>query len=163
MKCPECGQGELVESRENHRYAESGLPNVVLEDVLVRRCGRCGAHLVSLPHLAELHRCLALGLIDKKGRLSPPEIRFLRKSLGWSGADFARKFHVRPEQVSRWESDRSRTKMSISNELLLRSTVAHGHRVEDYPDRLEVVATTDEPAPSLLSLRRNDEGWSHAA
>lgn len=163
MKCPECGEADLLESRENHRYAESGLPNVVLQDILVRRCPNCGAHLVSLPRLAELHRCLALVLINKKGRLSPQEVRFLRKSLGWSGADFARKFHVRPEQVSRWESDSSRTKMSISNELLLRSMVAHGNRVEDYPDKLDVVATVDNAESSLLSLRRKGEGWCEAA
>lgn len=163
MKCPECQAADLVETRENHRYTESGLPNVVLQDVLVRRCPSCGAHLVSLPRLAELHRCLALVLINKEGRLSPDEIRFLRKSLGWSGADFARKFHVRPEQVSRWESDKSRTRMSISNELLLRSMVAHGNRVENYPDRLDVVATIESHDTPILALQRSEQGWRMAA
>lgn len=163
MKCPECQEAELLESRENHRYSESGLSNVVLQDVQVRRCPRCAAHLVSIPKLSQLHRVLALTLINRRERLSPAEIRFLRKSLGWSGADFARKFHVRPEQVSRWESEGSPSRMSISNELLLRSMVAHGNRLDDYADKLDVVATTEEAGPTILSLRRLEQGWCQAA
>ncbi len=163
MRCPECHEADLREGRENHRYVESGLPNVVLENVLVRRCPRCGAHLVSIPRLGELHRCLALTLIEKRDRLAPSEIRFLRKSLGWSGTDFARKFHVRPEQISRWESESAKTRMSISNELLLRSMVAQENRVEDYAERLEVVATVENPVSVLLSLRTRGDGWCKAA
>jgi DNA-binding transcriptional regulator YiaG len=33
------------------------------------------------------------------------EVRFLRKSLGWSGSDFAKHMGVAEETVSRWEND----------------------------------------------------------
>ena len=46
MTCLDCRQAELLENRENIRYAESGLPNVTLCDILVERCPACGNTLV---------------------------------------------------------------------------------------------------------------------
>lgn len=48
----------MNEQKENHLYAESGLPNVVLVGVVVRRC-QCGYQEVVVPRVAELHRTLA--------------------------------------------------------------------------------------------------------
>ena len=44
----------------------------------------------------------------KKRRLAPEEIKFLRKSLGWAGVDFAKHMGATPETVSRWETARCR-------------------------------------------------------
>ena len=163
MKCMECTEIEMVESRENHRYQESGLPNVVLRDVLVRRCPRCGIHTVSIQRLTDLHRALALALIQRRERLTPIEVRFLRKSLGWSGADFARKFHVRPEQVSRWESGSRHVHMSISNELLLRLLVAQGQKIEDYAEQLDDVASEEPEIGLRLEFEQSPNGWALAS
>src|SRR5262249_15803144 len=89
MKCPQCNGAELEVRRQNHSYRESGLDNIVLLDVDVRHCPACGEDLISLPRLSELHRAIALALINKAARLTPAEIRYLRKTLGWSGTDFA--------------------------------------------------------------------------
>ena len=67
MMCPECNQAEMKEQRENHRYVECGLDNIVLIDVMVRRCKHCGAHLVSIPRMAELHRTIALAIRRNSG------------------------------------------------------------------------------------------------
>lgn len=101
MICPDCKKDEMKKGKETIRYEECGLPNVVLKDILLRRCSNCGNQLVSIPNLAGLHRCIAVALVNKPERLIPAEIGFLRKTLRWSKADFARKLHVRPEQVSR--------------------------------------------------------------
>jgi putative zinc finger/helix-turn-helix YgiT family protein len=93
----------MQSSRENHRWDASGLPNVVLIDVEVRRCPACGERTVVIPRIEALHRALAMTVIARPGRLAPQEIRFLRKWLGWSGQDFARHFGVTPTTVSRWE------------------------------------------------------------
>ena len=45
--------------------------------------------LVVIPHIADLHRVLAHAVVRKSSRLTPAEIRFLRRTLGWSGQDFA--------------------------------------------------------------------------
>ena len=87
-KCLQCGHA-MTTRRENVRYDASGLPGVTLVGVEVSRCAHCGEHEVAIPHIADLHRVLAHAVVRKSSRLTPAEIRFLRRSLGWSGQDFA--------------------------------------------------------------------------
>jgi len=94
-----------------------------------------------------------------KIRSRSTEVAFLRKSLGWSGADFARKMHCAPTQVSRWEN--GRIEMSIANELLLRSLVALGKKIEDY--NVEDVALTRIKVSEKLSLIVENKEWKKAA
>ena len=161
--CIECGKGRLSENRENYRYMESGLPNVLLMDILVRRCPECGAEYVSIPAIEDLHRTIAMILVDKSGRLSPNEIKYMRKSLGWSGSDFARKFHVSPSQVSRWESESSSQPMGKANELLLRAAVAYGQKIENYMDHAETLELTKDAAPLKFALSHEGGEWANAA
>lgn len=163
MNCPQCAQTELTSGRENHHYLESGLKNVTLRELTVRRCPHCGASFASIPRLAELHRAIALALMRKPERLAPAEIRFLRKHLGWSGADFARKLHCAPAQVSRWESESSPVPMSNAYELLLRTLVAMGEKVEDYAEHMEEVATVAEAQPAVMQMICAENGWQRAA
>ncbi|PNU19747.1 hypothetical protein C2E25_11165 [Geothermobacter hydrogeniphilus] len=159
MICPDCKTVELVEKRETIRFEECGLSGVVLQDVLVRQCDGCGNRLVSIPNLSGLHRSIAMVLVNKPERLAPEEIRFLRKSLGWSKADFARKMHVRPEQVSRWESEKAPKPMQVQNELLLRTLVAKGQKIEDYEEHLEEIASKEPCGKFLLSLFFERQQW----
>ena len=87
MKCTECGT-TMKTQRENYRYDESGLKEVTLVGIEVSRCPRCGNYEVSIPHMEDLHRLIARAVIEKTTRLTSEEVRFLRKSLGWSGVDF---------------------------------------------------------------------------
>jgi len=73
--------------------------------VEVDRCPKCGAVEIVIPRIEELHRALALAILRKRGRLAAPEVRFLRKYLGWSGADFAKHMGVDAATVSRWENE----------------------------------------------------------
>jgi len=67
--CRTCREGEMKTTTENHLYVESGLPNVVLIGVNVRRCAKCGSFEVLLPRVAELHRVIANAVIHKSVRL----------------------------------------------------------------------------------------------
>jgi hypothetical protein len=51
-------------------------------------------------------------VIHKPARLSGSEVRYLRKYLGWSGADFAGHVGVDPSTVSNWETDKERRSSS---------------------------------------------------
>ncbi|NOR50705.1 MAG: hypothetical protein GQ530_06710, partial [Desulfuromonadales bacterium] len=119
----------------------------------------CGHRLVSIPDLAGLNRCIAVNLVNKPERLMRPEIIFLRKSLGWSKADCARKLHVRPEQVSRWESNVSPVPMQVQNELLLRALVALGQQVENYQERLEEIAMVEPVELQIVAMKHVRNGW----
>ncbi len=130
MNCLTCGQ-PMKSRKENYHYKESGLPNVVLVNVEVRSCSNCGAREVVVPRLDELHHTIAQTLITSKVKLGPDQIRFLRKSLGWSSADFAAYMAVQPETVSRWESGSQ--EMGPVAERLLRLLVANREPVTQYP------------------------------
>ena len=149
--------------RENHRYAESGLPNVVLMDVEVRRCPRCGETAIVIPKIEGLHRALAMTLIRERGRLGPLEIRFLRKWLGWSGSDFARHMGVDPATVSRWERVDNPQPMGATAERLLRLAAAYGQPADEYPIGT-LAEIGDEPRdPHLLGMRAGRTGWELSA
>jgi DNA-binding transcriptional regulator YiaG len=69
-----------------------------------------------------LHRAIAEILIGKTARLAGSEIRFLRRCLGLSETDLARRLGVTIETVSRWEHGSSG--MRVSAERLLRVIAA---------------------------------------
>src|SRR5262245_32829553 len=110
----------MVTRRETHEYGDV-LPGAVLVGVPVHRCTKCDAFEVSIPMIEDLHRKLAWAVIEKKGRLAPGEVRFLRKHLGLSGADFAEHMGTTPETVSRWEN--GATPMGQVSDRLLRLMV----------------------------------------
>jgi putative zinc finger/helix-turn-helix YgiT family protein len=159
MKCPQC-RHEMVRKTENHRYTESGLPNVVLVGIEVRRCQQCGEEVVSIPHIEDLHQTIAMTLIRHPGRLVPDEIRYLRKWLGWAGVDFAKHMGVTPETVSRWESGKP---MGGTAERLLRLAVAHGQPTDAYPiDLLTEISDEQVSKAPLLAMKPSATGWKPA-
>lgn len=145
--------------RENTRYDACGLPNVTLQDVEVRRCPACGETEIAIPSLESLHRSLALALIRKPSRLVAAEIRFLRKHLGWSGADFAARMGSAPETVSRWET--GATPMGPAADRLLRVMVATTSPRADYSlDALATIGRDPSPRPMRLSFAPDRRaGW----
>lgn len=161
MKCLLC-RTEMKTGRENHRYKSSGLPHVVLVGVELRRCPKCGEYEVVIPHVEELHRTIALAIIQKKAKLTPEEIRYLRKYLGWSGADFARHIGVGPATVSRWEN--GSTPMGTTSERFLRLLVAVKTPVRDYVEETLSEVATEKPSPLSAHLQVEKNGhWAQAA
>lgn len=156
-KCRDCGQGEMRESVENIPYSTSGLDGITLEGVRVRRCSHCGTQDVTIRAVAMVQKRIALTLAEKKEKLTPPEIRYLRKYLGLSSSDFARKMGVDPSTVSRWESIQEPQSMSTQAERLLRLMVLYERPVDDYP--LEEMATLDAK-PSRMRLSQSGSGWT---
>src|SRR5579862_980907 len=130
MNCPECGTKMKVE-HEDHHYTESGLANVWLAGLEVRACPKCGETERVIPRLAQLHRLLAATVAEQPEKLTGAEIRYLRKSLGWSGEDFAATFGVRPETISRWENDKE--PMGATAERLLRLAALREKPLSEYP------------------------------
>jgi putative transcriptional regulator len=156
--CRSCGQPEILSAVETYLYTESGLPNVVLAGVQVRRCPACGYHEISLPRIAELHRTIAQAIIHKPTRLSGSEVRFLRKVLGWSGVDFARHIGVDPSTVSNWENDKD--PIGSTSDRLLRLMVAFGSPVDDYSLE-ELTHIEDKRTPPMeVRLAPKARGWA---
>ena len=156
IKCPECSK-PMASARENYSYSASGLPYVTLVGVEVRRCKACGEHEVVIPRIEQLHRALALAVIGKKARLTASEVKFLRKYLGWSGADFARHMGVTPESVSRWENEREQ--MTPVADRLVRLMIVTQAPVSDY-SLAGLVGLDEKPSPLRLRVESKQGGWS---
>lgn len=157
-KCVICGQGEMTSHTENYKY--ESLPGVTLVDVEVLQCGNCGEREVVIPRLAELNRFLALTIVHKKAKLAGAEVRFLRKSLGWSGANFAEHVGVGPETVSKWENEKE--PIGPQSDRLLRLLVVHETPLSDYSlDTLKNLES--EAKPVRIKLIQKANSWREAA
>jgi putative zinc finger/helix-turn-helix YgiT family protein len=158
MKCVNCGHA-MTSTRGVHRYTESGLSNVTLVNVETRACPECGERELVIPRIEDLHRLIARAVATSQAKLSPEEIRFLRKWLGYSSTDFALVTGVRPESVSRWESKDNNSPMAPTAERLLRMLVANHDPVEQYP--IDLFKTQLRVKPKPLRFRGPD--WKQAA
>jgi putative zinc finger/helix-turn-helix YgiT family protein len=157
-KCRTCGKAELTSNVETYLYVESGLPNVTLVGVEIRRCPACGDHQLVLPRVTELHRTIAHTVITKRARLSGAEVRFLRKYMGWSGVEFSKRIGADPSTVSNWETDKD--PIGMASDRLLRLMVAYGSPVEDYPlDELTKIENERQP-PLAVRLSPKASGWA---
>ena len=156
MKCTDCGTGVKTQ-RENYRYDECGLKRVTLVGIEVSRCPRCGNYEVSIPHIEELHRLIARAVIQKATRLTGEEVRFLRKSLGWSGVDFARNMGVAEETVSRWEN--GAVPIGPQADRLLRLMVAQGRLITNYPTERLSQINPKKATPARLEIEARNEQW----
>jgi putative zinc finger/helix-turn-helix YgiT family protein len=88
-----------------YHFVDSGLPNAYLIGVDYRVCKECGAQSADIPAVKSLMTVIAREIVSKESTLTGEEIRFLRKRLGKSAADFGRIIGPTQEQVSRWENN----------------------------------------------------------
>ncbi len=168
MKCTNCGSARFPMKRETWQYKECGLSNVKLIGVPVYRCGECGEIEVVIPRLPELHQLLAEELARKRTPLVAEEFRFLRKHLGFSSTDFAKKIGVALETVSRWESGKLKHPIDPIAEVLLRLLVATSKPIDHYPDDVFPVLPTEgkaRPKPARVAVtapRKASGAWQEA-
>lgn len=158
MKCGECGGPLTVDRNAVRRYDIGGLSHVELHGVEVSRCASCGMEDVTIPRIGQLHHMLAMHFVKQPRALAGTEIRFLRKYIGLSTADFAQCMGKARETVSRWETGKA--PMGPSADRLLRVLVLTKDPPESYEEVLREL--TAEPAPKRLprfGMRVGRDGW----
>jgi putative transcriptional regulator len=104
MKCYHCGKATTIKKAQTHRYLESGLDNVYLENIEIRFCKSCGDRTPRIPRVDELHDTIARAIALQPYPLSGKDIRFLRQQLGLKARDWAALMPVDVTTISRWES-----------------------------------------------------------
>ncbi len=160
--CRECGAAVSSETRD-HKYIESGLETVWIENATFRVCDN-GHESLAIPMMGRLHRAIALAIVNRNAKIAPAEVRYLRKHLGLSNEDFATVMGVSKHQSSRWANSE---KMGDSAERLLRTLVRDGAKPEAYPigqDHIEYLMGLDYTGvPGRIRLRRGTSDWRTAA
>ncbi len=157
MKC-ECGE-KLTERIGDVEIDEGGV-KVTLQGVRIFTCPKCKREMHTIPKMEALFREIASTLARKRQRLMPQEIRFLRKHLGLSSRDFARKMGVDHTTVSKWERVDGPQSMGPVAERLLRVFVLYEKPVDEYP--LEEMGA-EAAAPAHPTMVHDRGGWSSRA
>jgi putative transcriptional regulator len=103
IKCSQCGKA-TTKKIGNHKYTESGLNNVYLQNISLHECS-CGVSYPSIFKLSRLNELIALALVEKPALLTGNEIKFLRKNLYMPSKLFANKLGVGKTTLSKWEND----------------------------------------------------------
>jgi YgiT-type zinc finger domain-containing protein len=101
--CPEC-MGGMKKVRKDYVFKESGLSNVILKDIEVLECKKCGTVSPRIPRFNDLLRTIAIALVGKPGELTGEEVRFLRGYLQRPAQDFAKMLSISPSHLSRIEN-----------------------------------------------------------
>jgi YgiT-type zinc finger domain-containing protein len=163
--CNECG-GPVERVKKDHRFVESGLDNVVLRNIEVDVCPKCGDS-PRIYRINDVFLTIAASLIAKPFELTGREVRFLRKTLEVGIEDFARKLGVDRSHLSRLEN--GALAISRQTDRLVRTLILL-HR----PELLEKLTTLDirekvlkrleeikpEAATVTVELRQTPEGYS---
>ena len=117
-------------------------------------CPKCKHEMHTIPKMEALFREMATTLARKRQRLMPQEIRFLRKYLGLSSKDFARKIGVDHTTVCKWE------RLDEPQSIRRRTIAAHVRLVrkpvDEYP--LEEMGA-EAAAPAHPTMVHDQRGW----
>lgn len=162
MICDDCGGQIGTEDNAVRRYGIGGLSHVELHGVEVTRCEQCGKEGMAIPRIGQLHRVLAGTFVKQRRMLAPAEVRFLRKHMGLSMADFAATMGVARETVSRWETG-SHPMGAVADRLLRLLVLMHEPKNNYVIDDL-LRELNDKPAPKKLSSvpvwNNHGKGWA---
>jgi putative zinc finger/helix-turn-helix YgiT family protein len=121
---------QLKSASITHRYRESGLDNIILHGVKETRCDECGEVYYNFGDIDALHQMIAQQLIVKSDDLTGPEVRFLRKFLGYSSGVFAKLVGYEIEHLSRLENGKTPVQKTFDH--LVRLMVAKKIPDRDY-------------------------------
>lgn len=131
MKCNMCeNKKPLKKQYVSVKYKDCGLDNVTLANVESYRCDQCGEEYLGYGNMEKLHQVIAYVLLRKKGLLTGKEVRFLRSSVGYSGARFAKLLGYDAATVSRVETGAQ--KMTESFDRIVRFAVSGKMPDRDY-------------------------------
>jgi transcriptional regulator with XRE-family HTH domain len=107
MSCEICGTkivDRIASPDSPYHYTLSGLKNIFLVGITIRRCIQCGTESPIIPRIAELNRLIAQDIAEKADPLKGDELKYLRKFAGFSAKRFAALLKVDPSYLSRFEN-----------------------------------------------------------
>ncbi|MCY4258876.1 MAG: transcriptional regulator [Rhodobacteraceae bacterium] len=101
----------------HYHYTECGLNNVYIEGVHAA-LDHAGEDSIAIPAIGLLHKVIAEGIVNRPGKMTGQELKFLRSEMGLTQARLGEILKVRLLTVSRWE--RSETPIGSAAEMLIR-------------------------------------------
>ncbi len=159
ISCPECGLS-MTAAKETYPYEP--VPGLVVQLHGITVLRDASGHVVpSIPRVLQLHEAVAGALVNKPGRLSGPEFRFLRTYLDYQAKDLAPIVGASAFTVSRWETGKE--PIGPQADRLIRLLTVLGKGVKGFAP--EQLAAIDKRVarPLELGLRVAGNEWRTAA
>jgi DNA-binding transcriptional regulator YiaG len=104
-RCGKC-KGLMEKSiRPEHTEDLGGVVVKILNAVQVFRCERCDSEMVAIPDMEGLAYATVISRALNPVRLNGHEVKFMRRALDMTQAEFATAMDLTPETVSRWETN----------------------------------------------------------
>jgi DNA-binding transcriptional regulator YiaG len=104
-RCKKCERLMERSTLPEHTEDLGGVVVKVFNAVQVLRCPDCGDEVIAVPDMDGLARATVIARALNPVRVSGREVKFFRRVLDMSQADFATAMDLAPESVSRWEND----------------------------------------------------------
>jgi putative transcriptional regulator len=142
-------------------YRECGLRNVWLANGFVEHATPYGPG-VAIDDLAGLHRAIAHGLVNKGGKLTGTELRFLRQEMGLSQAKLATMLGNEAQTVALWEKRGGQPKIADRFIRAIYRELNEGNaKIRDMIERLVDCDLDGDDA--RITLEQDSRGWKLAA
>ena len=119
-QCSNCSADAKI-VRGDYEFRETGLRDLVLLDIELIKCGKCGNVDPILFQVDELMHIAAVAILQKPYRLQGEELRFLRKHIDLNQEEFAKLLHVDKTTLSKWENNED--PIGVQSDLLARAVV----------------------------------------
>lgn len=107
MDCSECGKDVILVKRTKVPYDGIRVANVYLWNCEVEVCPHCGVESPVVRHIKKVHSMIAFAIALQPAKLSGVELRFLRRTLRLTVAEWSARIGIASESFSRWENGRS--------------------------------------------------------
>ncbi|MEZ5708125.1 MAG: helix-turn-helix domain-containing protein [Blastomonas sp.] len=144
-----------------YHYTESGLRNIWLANGYEEHETPYGRG-VSFHNVEGLHRAIARGLINKAGKLTGAELRFLRKELGMSQPKLAEMLGNNEQTVAMWEKRSNQPKMADRFIRAIYREVSEGNaHIEEIITRL--IDSDMDDGHEKITFEREGDDWKLAA
>lgn len=144
-----------------YHYRECGLRNVWLTNGFDEHCTPYGEG-ISIHDIEGLHRAIARGLVNKGGRLTGSELRFLRQEMGLSQAKLAQLLGNEAQTVALWEKRGGQPRMAdrLIRAIYREQQEGNAHIIQ----MIERLVDTDlNESDARLTLEQSETGWKLAA
>ena len=107
MDCTECGNDIVLVKKSKVHYDGVRVENVYLRNCEVEVCRHCGIESPVVRKIKKVHLMIAFGIATAPSKLTGDEVRFLRKAMRITIADWAARIGIAEGTFSRWENGRS--------------------------------------------------------
>ncbi len=140
-------------------YTACGLDNVWLLSGYERETTSYGDG-VSIRHMDHLHEMIARGLITEKKTLSGKEFRFLRKEMGLSQLELAKRMRMSDQQLARWE--KAESELPGPADLLVRVLYCESLGINlpmKFNELADALAEMDSAPDARVEFFETKKGW----